>query len=101
MTETTEVLAEQLETEESMFVQTAQGVDSDGDTLTLRGITPSTLYFPSVLLAGRRRPAAGENGGGSRRRPLTSRFPWCFEPVVQFDVGASPGSRACRRERAP
>ena len=26
----TEVLAEQLETEESMFVQTAQGIDSDG-----------------------------------------------------------------------
>ena len=41
----TEVLAEQLETEESMFVQTAQGIDSDGQTLTLRGITPSTLYF--------------------------------------------------------
>jgi len=41
----TEILAEQLETEESMFVQTAQGVDSSGDTLTLRGITPSTLYF--------------------------------------------------------
>jgi hypothetical protein len=41
----TEVLAEQLETEESMFVQTAKGTDSDGQTLTLRGITPSTLYF--------------------------------------------------------
>jgi hypothetical protein len=41
----TEVLAEQLETEESMFVQTAQGIESTGDTLTLRGITPSTLYF--------------------------------------------------------
>ena len=41
----TEILAEQLETEESMFVQTAQGIDSDGKTLTLRGITPSTLYF--------------------------------------------------------
>jgi hypothetical protein len=41
----TDVLAEQLETEESMFVQTAQGIDSDGTTLTLRGITPSTLYF--------------------------------------------------------
>jgi len=41
----TEILAEQLETEESMFVQTAQGIDSDGGTLTLRGITPSTLYF--------------------------------------------------------
>jgi hypothetical protein len=33
----TEIFAEQLETEESMFVQTAQGIDSDGDTLTLRG----------------------------------------------------------------
>ena len=41
----TEILAEQLETEESMFVQTAQGLDSDGKVLTLRGITPSTLYF--------------------------------------------------------
>ena len=40
-----DVLAEQLETEESMFVQTAEGIDSDGQTLTLRGITPSTLYF--------------------------------------------------------
>ena len=41
----TETLAEQLESEESMFVQTAQGVSSAGGTLTLRGITPSTLYF--------------------------------------------------------
>jgi hypothetical protein len=41
----TEGQAEQLETEESMFVQTAEGIDSDGKTLTLRGITPSTLYF--------------------------------------------------------
>ena len=41
----TEILAEQLESEESMFVQTAEGVDSDGQTLKLRGITPSTLYF--------------------------------------------------------
>ena len=36
---------EELEAEESMFVQTAQGVTIDGDTLTLQGITPSTLYF--------------------------------------------------------
>ncbi len=41
----TETLAEQLQTEESMFVQTAQGVESDGAKLTLQGITPSTLYF--------------------------------------------------------
>jgi hypothetical protein len=41
----TEILAEQLETEESMFVQTAQGIDNAGGTLTLRGVTPSTLYF--------------------------------------------------------
>ena len=40
-----ETLAEQLESEESMFVQTAQGVSSEDGTLTLRGITPSTLYF--------------------------------------------------------
>jgi hypothetical protein len=41
----TETLPEQLEAQESMFVQTAQGIDSDGGTLTLRGTTPSTLYF--------------------------------------------------------
>ena len=41
----TETLIEELETEESMFVQTAQGIDSTGGTLTMRGITPSTLYF--------------------------------------------------------
>ena len=41
----TDTLIEQLETEESMFVQTAQGIDSAGGTLTLREITPSTLYF--------------------------------------------------------
>ncbi len=41
----TEALAEQLENEESMFVQTAQGISSEDGTLTLRGITPSTLYF--------------------------------------------------------
>jgi hypothetical protein len=40
-----ETLIEQLEAEESMFVQTAQGIESDGGTITLRGITPSTLYF--------------------------------------------------------
>jgi hypothetical protein len=38
-------LIEQLEAEQSMFVQTAQGITSDGETLTLTGITPSTLYF--------------------------------------------------------
>ncbi len=36
---------EELEAEESMFVQTAQGISSDGAMLTLRGVTPSTLYF--------------------------------------------------------
>ena len=40
-----EKLIEELEAEESMFVQTAQGVASDGGTLTLNGVTPSTLYF--------------------------------------------------------
>ena len=38
-------MIEQLESEESMFVQTAQGITSDGTTLTLREVTPSTLYF--------------------------------------------------------
>jgi hypothetical protein len=37
----TEALAERLEAEEPMFVQTAAGIDSDGQTLTLRRITPS------------------------------------------------------------
>lgn len=36
---------EDLQAEESMFVQTAQGIDYDGSALTLRGIAPSTLYF--------------------------------------------------------
>ena len=38
-------MIEELEAEQSMFVQTAQGVKSDGKTLTLTGVTPSTLYF--------------------------------------------------------
>src|SRR5262249_28272945 len=38
-------LIEELQAEQSMFVQTAQGVTSDGKTLTLEGVTPSTLYF--------------------------------------------------------
>ncbi len=38
-------MIEELEAEQSMFVQTAQGMTSDGTTLTLQGVTPSTLYF--------------------------------------------------------
>jgi len=38
-------MIEKLEAEQSMFVQTAQGVTSDGRTLTLDHVTPSTLYF--------------------------------------------------------
>ena len=38
-------MIEELEAEQSMFVQTAQGMSSDGTTLTLNGVTPSTLYF--------------------------------------------------------
>lgn len=38
-------MIEDLEAEQSMFVQTAEGVTSDGTTLTLTGVTPSTLYF--------------------------------------------------------
>jgi len=37
--------AEELQAEESMFVQTAEGITSEDGTLTLQGITPSTLYF--------------------------------------------------------
>jgi hypothetical protein len=40
-----EKMIEELQAEESMFVQTAQGVISEDGTLTLRGVTPSTLYF--------------------------------------------------------
>ena len=36
---------EDLQAEESMFVQTAQGISSADGTLTLSGVTPSTLYF--------------------------------------------------------
>jgi hypothetical protein len=38
-------MIEELAAEQSMFVQTAQGAASDGTTLTLKGVTPSTLYF--------------------------------------------------------
>lgn len=38
-------MIEELEAEESMFVQTAGGMTSDGTTLTLNDVTPSTLYF--------------------------------------------------------
>ncbi len=38
-------LIEELEAEESMFVQTAAGVVLANGTLTLQGVTPSTLYF--------------------------------------------------------
>jgi hypothetical protein len=36
---------EQLEAEESMFVQTARGITSDGATVTLLDVTPATLCF--------------------------------------------------------
>jgi hypothetical protein len=38
-------MIEQLEAEQSMFVQTSRGMRSDGKTLTLDAVTPSTLYF--------------------------------------------------------
>jgi hypothetical protein len=40
-----EQLIEELQAEQSMFVQTAQAMASDGTSLTLKGVTPSTLYF--------------------------------------------------------
>ena len=42
---TEDQMVEQLETEQSMFVQTARAIKSDGTTLTLKDVTPSTLYF--------------------------------------------------------
>jgi hypothetical protein len=38
-------MIEEREAEQSMFEQTAQGVASDGTTMTLKEATPSTLYF--------------------------------------------------------
>ena len=38
-------MIDELEAEQSMFVQTARGITSDGRTLTLNEVTPSTLYF--------------------------------------------------------
>ena len=38
-------LIAELEAEESMFVQTAASITSANGTLTLQGVTPSTLYF--------------------------------------------------------
>jgi hypothetical protein len=40
-----EVSAQHLEEIESLFVQTAAGLVSDGSAMTLRMISPSTLYF--------------------------------------------------------
>ena len=42
---TEEKMVEELEAEQSMFVQTARAITSDGTTLTLKDVTPSTLYF--------------------------------------------------------
>ena len=42
---TDQEMVEQLEAEQSMFVQTARAIKSDGTTLTLTDVTPSTLYF--------------------------------------------------------
>jgi len=41
----TESTIDELETEQSMFVQTALGTTVKDGTLTLTGVTPSTLYF--------------------------------------------------------
>ena len=45
MPTTDQQMVEQLEAEQSMFVQTARAITSDGTTLTLKDVTPSTLYF--------------------------------------------------------
>ena len=42
---TEEQMVEELEAEQSMFVQTARAITSDGTRMTLKDVTPSTLYF--------------------------------------------------------
>jgi hypothetical protein len=42
---TSEVTEKHLEEIESLFVQTAQGLATDGNTITLKSVSPSTLYF--------------------------------------------------------
>jgi len=40
-----EITEQQLEDMEALFVQTAASMSSDGATITLQGLSPSTLYF--------------------------------------------------------
>ena len=40
-----DVTEKQLEDIEALFVQTAASMTSDGEVLTLKGLSPSTLYF--------------------------------------------------------
>ncbi len=40
-----EITEKQLEDIEALFVQTAASMTSDGEVLTLKGLSPSTLYF--------------------------------------------------------
>jgi hypothetical protein len=40
-----EVTEQKLEDIEALFVQTAAGMTNQGETITLHGISPSTLYF--------------------------------------------------------
>ena len=41
----TQVTEEQLEDMEALFVQTSASMTSDGGSITLHGLSPSTLYF--------------------------------------------------------
>lgn len=41
----TDTMIDQLEAEQSMFVQNALGITTESGTLTLTGVGPSTLYF--------------------------------------------------------
>ena len=40
-----QVTEQRLEDMEALFVQTAASMTSDGATMTLQGLSPSTLYF--------------------------------------------------------
>ena len=41
----TQITEEQLEDMEALFVQSSASMTSDGGSITLHGLSPSTLYF--------------------------------------------------------
>ena len=75
----------QLDEIESMFVQTAHQAASDGDRLTLEGLTPATLFFSdrpqrSTTPPARSADAFGVVGAASNETALPNEWerssPW-------------------------